>query len=183
MHLDEYMSLDATALAELVSRKQVTPTELLALARQRADEVNPRLNAIVRRLDDVADRQAADPNLSGPFAGVPFLLKDLGQEYRGFATSCGCRCIGPMPDFRWVCSSSENWAQTAICCSSPLNSKRRAPGPTGIPHPRRRISLSSTVLRRRPGVFGPALAAPQAGEAPGDVAEATAPVLRSLDAA
>ncbi|OMC25152.1 amidase [Mycobacterium colombiense] len=93
MHLDEYMSLDATALAELVERRQVTPAELLALARQRADAVNPRLNAIVCRLDDVADRQAADPNLSGPFAGVPFLLKDLGQEYRGFATSCGSRSL------------------------------------------------------------------------------------------
>ncbi|OBB92947.1 amidase [Mycobacterium sp. 852002-40037_SCH5390672] len=93
MHLDEYMSLDATALAELVARKQVTPAELLALARQRADAVNPRLNAIVCRLDGVADRQAADPTLSGPFAGVPFLLKDLGQEYRGFATSCGSRSL------------------------------------------------------------------------------------------
>lgn len=93
MHLDEYMSLDATALAELVERKQVTAAELLALARQRADAVNPRLNAIVSRLDDVADRQAADPNLNGPFAGVPFLLKDLAQEYRGFATSCGSRSL------------------------------------------------------------------------------------------
>lgn len=93
MHLDEYMSLDATALAELVEHKQVTPAELLALAQQRADAVNPRLNAIVCRLDDVADRQTADPNLTGPFAGVPFLLKDLGQEYRGFATSCGSRSL------------------------------------------------------------------------------------------
>ncbi|GAB1811360.1 amidase [Mycobacterium sp. MUNTM1] len=93
MHLDEYMSLDATALAELVERKQVTPAELLALARQRADAVNPRLNAIVCRLDDAADRQAADPKLSGRFAGVPFLIKDLGQEYRGFATSCGSRSL------------------------------------------------------------------------------------------
>ncbi|HET9892966.1 MAG TPA: amidase family protein, partial [Mycobacterium sp.] len=93
MHLDEYMALDATALADLVARKQVTATELLALARQRADAVNPRLNAIVSRLDDVADRQAADANLGGPFAGVPFLIKDLGQEYRGYATSSGSRSL------------------------------------------------------------------------------------------
>jgi Asp-tRNA(Asn)/Glu-tRNA(Gln) amidotransferase A subunit family amidase len=93
MQLEEYMSLDATALAELIEDKQVTAAELLALARQRADAVNPRLNAIVCRLDGVADRQAADPNLSGPFAGVPFLLKDLGQEYRGYATSCGSRSL------------------------------------------------------------------------------------------
>lgn len=93
MHLDEYMSLDATALAELVERKQVTPSELLALARERADAVNPRLNAIVRRLGDVADERAADPNLRGPFAGVPFVIKDLAQEYRGFPTSSGSRSL------------------------------------------------------------------------------------------
>jgi amidase len=93
MHLDEYMSLDATALAEQVQRKRVTPAELLALARRRADAVNPRLNAIVGRLDDVADRQAADPDLRGAFAGVPFLIKDLDQEYRGFPTSCGSRSL------------------------------------------------------------------------------------------
>ncbi|WP_374024254.1 amidase [Mycobacterium sp. HNNTM2301] len=93
MKLDEYMSLDATALAELVAAKQVTAPELLALARQRADAVNPRLNAIVRRLDDVADRRAADPDLSGPFAGVPFVIKDLAQEYRGFPTSSGSRSL------------------------------------------------------------------------------------------
>ncbi len=89
MRLDEYMSLDAAALAELVERKQVKPAELVALARRRADTVNPRLNAIVRRLDDVADRQAADPDLGGAFAGVPFVIKDLDQEYRGFPTSVG----------------------------------------------------------------------------------------------
>jgi amidase len=93
MRLDEYMSLDATALAELVERKQVTPAELLALARQRADVVNPRLNVIVRRLDDVADRQAGDPDLRGAFAGVPFLIKDLYQQYRGFPTSRGSRSL------------------------------------------------------------------------------------------
>ncbi|OBH26862.1 amidase [Mycobacterium sp. E1319] len=93
MRLDEYLSLDATALAELVQRREVTAAELLALARQRADAVNPRLNAIVRRLDGVADQRAADPALSGPLAGVPFLVKDLGQQYRGFVTSCGSRSL------------------------------------------------------------------------------------------
>ncbi|OBH38417.1 amidase [Mycobacterium sp. E342] len=93
MQLDEYLSLDATALAELVERKQVTASELLALARQRADAVNPRLNAIVRHLGEVADRRAADPALSGPFAGVPFVIKDLAQEYRGFPTASGSRSL------------------------------------------------------------------------------------------
>lgn len=93
MQLDEYMSFDATALAELVARKHVTAAELLALARRRAADVNPRLNAIVRWLDDVADKQAADPNLRGTFAGVPFVIKDIAQEYRGFPTSGGSRSL------------------------------------------------------------------------------------------
>ncbi|GAA1145190.1 amidase [Nocardioides aquiterrae] len=92
MHLDEYLTSDATELAALVADKEVTPAELLALARQRADQVNPQINAIVRRLDDVADARAAEP-LTGPFAGVPFLVKDLAQEYAGFPTTNGSRAL------------------------------------------------------------------------------------------
>jgi amidase len=93
MDLDDYLVSDATALAALVSDGTVTAAELLALARERCDAVNPLINAVVRPLTAVADAQAADPDLSGPFAGVPFLVKDLGQEYAGFATSNGCRAL------------------------------------------------------------------------------------------
>ena len=37
----EYQGLDATDLAGLVARKEVTAAELLALARERSDAVNP----------------------------------------------------------------------------------------------------------------------------------------------
>lgn len=90
MRLDEYMSLDATRLAGLVGKGEVNPTELLALARERADQVNPLINAIVAPVD-AADARAADPKLSGPFVGVPFLIKDLVQEYKGVPTSLGSR--------------------------------------------------------------------------------------------
>ncbi|MCX5044417.1 amidase [Aldersonia sp. NBC_00410] len=93
MNLDEYFSHDAVGLAELVASREVKPSELLELARRRADTVNPALNAIVARLDDVADERAGDPGLSGPLAGVPFLLKDLLQEYKGFPTSYGSRSL------------------------------------------------------------------------------------------
>ena len=94
MNLSEYLALDATALADLVARGEVTPTELLALARQRADAVNPSLNAIVVRTDAGADEQVADASrLTGPLAGVPFLIKDLGQDYRGYPTSSGSRSL------------------------------------------------------------------------------------------
>ncbi|MBH0776764.1 amidase [Nocardia bovistercoris] len=93
MELDEYMSLDATAMAESVARGEVKPAELLALARRRADAVDPTLNAIVRRLDEAADAQVARDDLAGPFAGVPFLIKDLQQEYAGFPTTSGSRSL------------------------------------------------------------------------------------------
>ncbi|GAA1789341.1 amidase [Nocardioides hankookensis] len=92
MNLDEYLASDATALAALVADKQVTAAELLALARRRADQVNPHINAIVRTLDEVADARAVE-TLDGPMAGVPFLVKDLAQEYAGFPTSSGSHAL------------------------------------------------------------------------------------------
>jgi Asp-tRNA(Asn)/Glu-tRNA(Gln) amidotransferase A subunit family amidase len=89
----DYLTADATSLAGLVAAEDVTAVELLALARQRCAAVNPAINAVVTMLDRVADAQAADPGLSGPFAGVPFLVKDLGQEYAGFPTSNGSRAL------------------------------------------------------------------------------------------
>jgi Asp-tRNA(Asn)/Glu-tRNA(Gln) amidotransferase A subunit family amidase len=93
MDLCEYLTSDATTLAGLVAEKEVTAVELLALARERCDAVNPAINAVVAPLTQVADARAADPALTGPFAGVPFLVKDLGQEYAGFPTSNGSRAL------------------------------------------------------------------------------------------
>jgi Asp-tRNA(Asn)/Glu-tRNA(Gln) amidotransferase A subunit family amidase len=92
MDFARYRSLDATAMAELVAGGEVKPAELLAAARDRAAVVNPRLNAIIRPMDDLADARL-DEELAGPFAGVPFLLKDLGQDYAGVPTSAGCRAL------------------------------------------------------------------------------------------
>ncbi|ORI21878.1 amidase [Rhodococcus sp. 1168] len=92
MKLGEYMSMDAMSLAEAVRTRQITARELLDLARERAGEVNGKLNAIVSPLD-AADARADDPSLSGPLAGVPFLIKDLLQEYKGYPTSYGSRSL------------------------------------------------------------------------------------------
>src|SRR5690625_3581642 len=96
MRIDEFRSHDALGLAELVHGKDVTPSELLDAAMRRADEVNPTLNAIVRRMDGIA-RSRAGEELTGPFAGVPFLLKDLGQDFRGVPTSHGSRPWAQVP--------------------------------------------------------------------------------------
>nr|WP_296766099.1 amidase family protein [Rhodococcus sp. (in: high G+C Gram-positive bacteria)] len=93
MDFHEYASFDALSLAEHVRSGAVSPSELLELARNRADSVDGELNSIVVRIDHEADAQAASAELDGPFAGVPFLIKDLAQEYRGYATSCGSRSL------------------------------------------------------------------------------------------
>ena len=46
MNLAEYGSYDAVGLAELVRKKQVSPTELAKTALAAIDKVNPKLNAV-----------------------------------------------------------------------------------------------------------------------------------------
>jgi amidase len=72
---------DATGLAALVASREVSASELLEAAIARAD-ASAGLNHTPIRFDDVARTQARQ-TLSGPFAGVPFLLKDIGQEFAG----------------------------------------------------------------------------------------------------
>lgn len=92
MNFEEYRTHDAVGLAKLVADKQVTAAELLDLAKQRAAAVNPRINAIVR---DVPG--SPSPDSGGPFAGVPFLIKDLAQDYAGLPTSAGSRALVSTP--------------------------------------------------------------------------------------
>jgi Asp-tRNA(Asn)/Glu-tRNA(Gln) amidotransferase A subunit family amidase len=86
----EYDRLDATALAALVRKGDVTASELLDEAIARTERWNARLDAVVIRHDDLA-RTAAQGRLAGPLAGVPFLIKDLNTYIAGTVTSEGCR--------------------------------------------------------------------------------------------
>ena len=74
--LDEYLYRDAVALAALVRRWELAPTELLDMAVARLDAVNPAINAVTTRLLEFAMREIEQGLPDGPFRGVPFLLKD-----------------------------------------------------------------------------------------------------------
>ena len=84
----EYQQYDGVGLAELVRRGEVKASELLEAAIRRADSVNPRLNAIVIPMYEIGRERAASAP-EGPFGGVPFLIKDLKQEYAGVLASWG----------------------------------------------------------------------------------------------
>ncbi len=46
-NLEEIVALDATAQAELISRKEIKPTELVDAVIERIERLNPTLNAVV----------------------------------------------------------------------------------------------------------------------------------------
>ncbi len=86
MNHSDYAAHDAVGLAALVAAGEVTAAELLEAARARLAAVNPRLNAVVREIDPPASG-------AGPFAGVPFLLKDLFHDIAGEVTANGCKAM------------------------------------------------------------------------------------------
>lgn len=108
MTLDDYLSRDGLELADLVRRGEVSPVDLLEVALEQADRVDPVVNALVHRMDDEArraarsleERLAADrsspaaaPPDRKPFLGVPFLVKDLLTPCAGHPHTSGSRLM------------------------------------------------------------------------------------------
>lgn len=84
-------AVDATALAGLVAKRDVSADELLDAALAAVAAYNPSLNAVVL-VQEAAARAAIKAGLPyGPFRGVPFLLKDLGCEAVDFPSHNGSR--------------------------------------------------------------------------------------------
>ena len=80
--------VDGVELARLVQQGKASPTELLEEAIARADAINPKLNAIIHRLDEQARSVAASMSKQktseqATLRGVPFLTKDLTVMTKG----------------------------------------------------------------------------------------------------
>ncbi len=87
----EYDQYDAVGLAGLVRDKRIHPREILDEALERCDRVNPKLNAIICRLDAQAKKAVDSVDLALPLAGVPFLAKDLGPPLAGAPLTSGSK--------------------------------------------------------------------------------------------
>ena len=133
MTWQEWVEHDAVGLAECVRRGDVSAAELAAQAAAGVAKINPAVHAVVEVFDDVVANPLQDGlDPAGPFAGVPFFMKDLGPTLKGrlqemgslmmrgnratadtFLTSqirrAGLNIIGrtTTPEFG-VCSSAEN---------------------------------------------------------------------------
>ena len=98
--MQEYLKCDGMDLAELIADGQVKPNELIDLAIERMNKVNSSINAIILTMPEEA-KKTIENKTSGPFSGVPFLLKDLGGgSYKGTRQTFGSKLfkdfISPM---------------------------------------------------------------------------------------
>jgi len=95
---------DATALAELIRTKKVSPVEVMQQHLDRIEAVNPSINAIVTVADDaIATAKVAEAAILagadvGPLHGVPFTVKD-SIDTAGVLTQRGSPIFkGRLPD-------------------------------------------------------------------------------------
>ncbi|MBD3669426.1 MAG: amidase [Gammaproteobacteria bacterium] len=113
MKFDEYRRYDALGLAQLVKQGDVTPPELVELAIERCEQINPSLNAVITPMYDYARKHVPGKSGAGVFHGVPFLLKDIQHALKGFALSSGsaaCRDHTPEDNAELV----ERYLQTGL---------------------------------------------------------------------
>ena len=80
---NDFGQFDATGLAELVRRREVSALELVDDAIRRCEAVNGTLNAVITDMFDAARERARGALPAGPFTGVPFLMKDFAAEVAG----------------------------------------------------------------------------------------------------
>ncbi|MEM8923209.1 MAG: amidase [Actinomycetota bacterium] len=89
-------SLDATAQAALIADGTLSAVEAMTAVIERIEALNPTLNAVIWSDPEAALAAAGavdDGGGSGPFRGVPFLLKDIGAKQAGLPYWEGNRAL------------------------------------------------------------------------------------------
>ncbi len=86
---------DATQIASMIRNGDTTAVEAVEEAIRRAQKIQPQLNFLVVDTYDMA-RERAKTALTGPFAGVPYLIKDL-NDVIGVRTRYGMRLTETAP--------------------------------------------------------------------------------------
>ena len=84
MSTEDLTQLSVSRLGSLIERREVSPVEVAEAYIRRIDEVEPRLNAFITRLDEHAMQAAREAEAAilrggyrGPLHGIPVGLKDL----------------------------------------------------------------------------------------------------------
>lgn len=77
LNFNDYQQHDALGLASLIRSGELSASEVLEAAIDRAESRNPDINALVAKTYDDARATAKAALPDSPIAGVPFLIKDL----------------------------------------------------------------------------------------------------------
>ena len=114
------------ALAEKLRRGELSAAELARQAAAGIAKTNPTLSAVVEVFEDVvADPLKDGMNPQGTFAGVPFLMKDLGPTLKGRLQEQGSLFM------RGNCPTEDAWLTRQMRATLTLS------------QPERRIGLSA----------------------------------------
>lgn len=104
---DEYLALDAVAMAAAVAAGELTPAQLHAAATARHEATHPTINAVVEWYAAPSWGAAG----AGDLAGVPFLRKDFGSAEagrlveRGSALAAGVVAASTDPYYERLCAA------------------------------------------------------------------------------
>ena len=97
--MDQLWQRSALDLADLIAKRDVSCVEVVEAHLRRIDQVNPRINAIVRILADdarsaaaSADQVVATGAALGPLHGVPFTVKEC-IDMAGLPTTWGAKAL------------------------------------------------------------------------------------------
>jgi len=93
----DYAERDGLGLAEWVRSGQVSAAEVVETAITVIDRLNPQINAVTRTAYDIGRDLAARAPAGAPFAGVPFLMKDLASQWQGVPATWSCRYLQNLP--------------------------------------------------------------------------------------
>lgn len=99
MKVDQLVQLTIAQAARSFEAGDLSPVELTRACLERIDALEPKLNAFITRLPElaVAEARAAERRLSrrkrlGPLDGIPFAIKDL-YETEGIRTTAGSKIL------------------------------------------------------------------------------------------
>jgi|TARA_B100000315_G_scaffold258325_1_gene310037 amidase len=110
MNIQEYASQDAIGLATMIRKNDVSIAEVHKIARQAIEAVNPQINALAAPLFDTP----LDFNIKGPFAGVPFAIKDLFCHAADVPMQFGSRMVPPDFSFPYDTSLMKRWREAGL---------------------------------------------------------------------
>jgi amidase len=90
---NELMSMDATDQAALLKKGGVSAEELVEASTLQIETLNPILNAVIHPMFEKARAQIKSVPAGAPFAGVPFLVKDILCHTAGDPYHMGMRFL------------------------------------------------------------------------------------------